>query len=90
MSQLQKLKTALQTQLDDVNRVCDEESRERTTILGKFRNLEHDIDSMRESVSTAESGEVGMATGVAVVGSVGGCLVVFHLTWSVIFTLMKD
>ena len=50
VSQLQKLKATLQTQLDDCNRVCDEESRERATILGKFRNLEHDIDSMREQV----------------------------------------
>ena len=50
VSQLQKLKVTLQSQLDDVNRICDEEGRERTTILGKYRNLEHDIDSMREQV----------------------------------------
>jgi len=49
-SQLQKLKVSLQSQLDDCNRLCDEESRERVTILGKYRNLEHDIDSMREQV----------------------------------------
>ena len=53
VSQLQKLRSSLQSQLDDCNRLCDEESRERATILGKYRNLEHDLDTMRESVSTA-------------------------------------
>ena len=50
ISQLSKLKVSLTTQLEDTRRMADEESRERATILGKFRNLEHDLDSMREQV----------------------------------------
>merc|ERR1712066_392864 len=30
--------------------MADDESRERATILGKFRNLEHDIDGLRDAL----------------------------------------
>ena len=47
-SMLGKMKLSLTNQLDDTKKLADEESRERATILGKFRNLEHDIDELRE------------------------------------------
>merc|ERR1712212_868216 len=54
-SQLAKLKITLGTQLDDTRKMAEEEGRERSTILGKFRNLEHDIDGLREQLD--EEGE---------------------------------
>jgi len=47
---LAKLKLSLNTQLEDTKKIADEESRERGAILGKFRNLEHDIDGLREQL----------------------------------------
>jgi len=55
-SQLSKLKMSLTNQLDDTRKLADDESRERATILGKFRNLEHDIDGLRDGLE--EEGEI--------------------------------
>jgi len=55
-SQLAKLKMSLTNQLDDTRKLADDESRERATILGKFRNLEHDIDALRDGLD--EEGEL--------------------------------
>merc|ERR1719334_2149839 len=52
---LQKLKFSLAAQLEDTRKFADDESRERATLLGKFRNLEHDIDGLREQLD--EEGE---------------------------------
>merc|ERR1711915_315313 len=37
-------------QHEDAKKMADDESRERATLLGKFRNLEHDIQSLREKL----------------------------------------
>merc|ERR1712121_189538 len=50
LTQLNKLKVSLTTQLEDTKRMADEEARERATLLGKFRNVEHDLDAMREQL----------------------------------------
>ncbi|XP_017772942.1 PREDICTED: myosin heavy chain, muscle isoform X7 [Nicrophorus vespilloides] len=50
VNQLSKIKVSLTTQLEDTKRLADEEGRERATLLGKFRNLEHDLDNIREQV----------------------------------------
>merc|ERR1712168_507283 len=42
-------------QLDDTSKMAEDEGRERAVILGKFRNLEHDIDGLREQLD--EEGE---------------------------------
>ncbi len=34
-------------QLDDTKRLADAEQRDRATLLGKFRNLEADLESLR-------------------------------------------
>ncbi|XP_054257732.1 myosin heavy chain, muscle isoform X7 [Macrosteles quadrilineatus] len=57
VSQLSKIKISLTTQLEDTKRLADEESRERATLLGKFRNLEHDIDNLREQVEEEAEGK---------------------------------
>lgn len=50
IGQLSKLKLSLTNQLEDSRKLADDECRERATLLGKFRNLEHDIDGLREQL----------------------------------------
>merc|ERR1719187_2095337 len=45
---LAKAKSALAAQLSDVKSLCDNEARERQLLLGKFRNLEHELDGAKE------------------------------------------
>uniref|UniRef100_T1GWF3 Myosin motor domain-containing protein n=1 Tax=Megaselia scalaris TaxID=36166 RepID=T1GWF3_MEGSC len=60
VSQLSKVKISLTTQLEDTKRLADEESRERATLLGKFRNLEHDLDNLREQVEEEAEGKADL------------------------------
>merc|ERR1719339_795041 len=72
-SMLGKLKVSLTCQLDDTKKIADEESRERATILGKFRNLEHDIDGLREQLD--EEGEAKADTQRQLSKSSAECLI---------------
>merc|ERR1712223_1296719 len=46
-SMLQKVKSQLQSQLDDAKRVADDEAKERQSLLGRFRTLEHEYDGVK-------------------------------------------
>ena len=46
-SMLQKVKTQLQSQLDDAKRLADDETKERQSLLGRFRTLEHEYDGVK-------------------------------------------
>ncbi len=37
------MRATLQAQLDEQRRISDDESKERTFLMGKFRNLEHEV-----------------------------------------------
>ncbi|XP_069988199.1 myosin heavy chain, muscle-like [Penaeus vannamei] len=50
INQLNNLKTSLTTQLDDTKKIVEDESKDRSVLLGKFRNLEHDLDGLREQL----------------------------------------
>ena len=50
-----KYKAQLHSQLDEVKKVADDEARERHALLGKFKNLEHAVDGLREQLEE-ESG----------------------------------
>ncbi|KAG7174237.1 Myosin heavy chain, muscle-like 12, partial [Homarus americanus] len=50
LGSLSKLKLSLSNHLDDTKKVAEEECRLRATLLGKYRNLEHDIDGLREQL----------------------------------------
>merc|ERR1719325_392721 len=52
---LSKLKAQLQTQLDEARVVADDEAKERAALLGKFKNLEHELDGVKEHLDE-ESG----------------------------------
>jgi len=45
-----KIKGTLGTQLEETKKVADDEAKERGFILGKFRNLEHEVDLTREQL----------------------------------------
>ncbi|XP_021952513.2 myosin heavy chain, muscle isoform X2 [Folsomia candida] len=60
LSQLNKLKVSLATQLEDTKRLADEEARERATLLGKFRNVEHDLDNAREQLNEEVEGKADL------------------------------
>ncbi len=39
----QKVRSTLQAQLDEQRRIADDEAKERSFLLGKYRNLEHEV-----------------------------------------------
>merc|ERR1719225_1525331 len=45
---LQKVKINLSSQLEDIKRMCEDEAKERQSLLGKFRTLEHEYDGVKE------------------------------------------
>lgn len=47
---LEKVRANLAAQLDEQRRIADDESKERSFLLGKFRNLEHEVDLIREQM----------------------------------------
>merc|ERR1719295_1244337 len=51
-----KSKSALGAQLNDVKALCDNGARERQLLLGKFRNLEHELDGAREALDEETAG----------------------------------
>ncbi|KAK4305104.1 hypothetical protein Pmani_022980 [Petrolisthes manimaculis] len=54
---MSKLKLSLTNQLEDTRQLLDDESRERATLVGKIRNLEHDIDGLREQLQEESDGK---------------------------------
>merc|ERR1712241_1143437 len=48
LQMLTNAKGALAAQLDEVKQRADNEARERSLLLGKFRNLEHETDGARD------------------------------------------
>merc|ERR1712226_1444402 len=52
---LAKQKSALAAQLNDVKALCDNEARERGLLLGKYRNLEHELGA-REALDEEAAG----------------------------------
>merc|ERR1712111_246662 len=54
-SMLGKIKVQLSGQLDEVKRVADDEAKERHSLLGKYKNLEHALDGMREQMDEESS-----------------------------------
>merc|ERR1711887_401228 len=53
---LAKQKAALAAQLNDVKALCDNEARERGLLLGKYRNLEHELDGARCALEEEAAG----------------------------------
>merc|ERR1712020_495713 len=49
VNMLQKMKSSLVASLEEAKVVADNEGRERGLLVGKFRNLEHEIDGLKEN-----------------------------------------
>merc|ERR1712180_229478 len=58
---IQKIKASLQVNLEEAKNVADNEARERALLLGKYKNLEHELDGIKENLDeeTASREEVG-------------------------------
>merc|ERR1711887_408273 len=56
LNMIAKSKSALGAQLNDVKALCDNEARERQLLLGKFRNLEHEVDGAKEALDEEAAG----------------------------------
>merc|ERR1712228_393229 len=46
VSMLQKVRHQLNNELEDVKKHCEDESKERQSLMGRFRNLEHEFDGL--------------------------------------------
>ena len=55
LSMLSKVKNDLASQLSEAKLVADNEARERQLLLGKFRNLEHELDGAKENLDEEAS-----------------------------------
>merc|ERR1712018_392234 len=49
------MKIQLVSQLEEARRVADDESKERQALLGKFKNLEHELDGIKEQLEEESS-----------------------------------
>merc|ERR1712218_400563 len=56
LNMLAKAKAALSAQLNDTKALCDNEARERQLLVGKFRNLEHEVDVAKEALDEEAAG----------------------------------
>merc|ERR1712241_4710 len=50
MAMIQKANQALVGNLDEAKRVADDEARERHLLLGKYRNIEHELDGVKDNL----------------------------------------
>merc|ERR1711887_456525 len=55
LNMLLKIKSSLSAQLEEVKSLADNEARERSLLLGKFRNLEHEVDGAKEALDEESS-----------------------------------
>merc|ERR1712109_49099 len=58
---LSKYKIQLVAQLEETKKVADDEAKERQSLLGKFKNLEHEVDGAKEQLDE----EVGLKEDVS-------------------------
>merc|ERR1712037_370163 len=56
-SMLGKIRVQLVAQLDEAKRVADDEAKERHALLGKFKNVEHELDGIKEQLEEETAGK---------------------------------
>jgi myosin heavy chain 6/7 len=56
-SVLAKLRQTLTAQLEEQRKIADDEAKERTFLLGKFRNMEHEVEAVREQLEEEAQGK---------------------------------
>ena len=50
MRNLSKMKISIQNQLEDMKRLAEAESRDKATLVGKFKSLETELENLREKI----------------------------------------
>lgn len=50
LSKANKMRVSLQTQLEDMKKLADEEGRERSSLSGKYKNVQHDNETLKEQL----------------------------------------
>merc|ERR1711915_566091 len=55
LNMMMKVKSSLAGQLAEVKSLADNEARERSLLLGKYRNLEHEVDGAKEALDEESS-----------------------------------
>ena len=53
---LAKMKSSLAASLEEIKALADNEARERSLLLGKYRNLEHELDGAKEAQDEEAAG----------------------------------
>jgi len=56
LNMLAKSKSAIGAQLNDAKALCDNEARERQSLLGKYKNLEHEVDGAKDALDEESAG----------------------------------
>merc|ERR1711971_908413 len=56
-SMLGKIRVQLVAQLDEAKHVADDEAKERHALLGKFKNVEHELDGIKEQLEEETGGK---------------------------------
>merc|ERR1719219_209430 len=62
---LNKMGVALSASLNEMKDLADNEARERSLLLGKFRNLEHEVDGAKDALDEEASGRDNILRQVA-------------------------
>merc|ERR1712165_174605 len=67
VNMMNKMKSSLLAALDEAKHNADAEARERQLMLGKFKNVEHELDGLKEQLDgeTADGEDVGRQTNKA-------------------------
>merc|ERR1712170_265670 len=64
VNMIAKMKQSLVSALDDAKHIADNEARERQLLLGKYKNIEHELDGMKEHLDeeTASCDDIARQT----------------------------
>ena len=57
VSMLSKVKNQLNNELEDVKKFCDDEAKERQSLMGRFRNLEQMLQRANKQTDRKRTGE---------------------------------
>jgi myosin heavy subunit len=61
VNMIQKMKQSLVAALEDAKHIADNEGRERQLLLGKHKNIEHELDGMKEQLAEESAGREDVA-----------------------------
>jgi myosin heavy chain 6/7 len=57
ISQMSRAKGTMNSQIDEAKRTADEESRERQSLAAQCKNLQHELEQMRDQIDIEQEGK---------------------------------